>query len=125
MEKKIIIELNDLQQVIQYPTRITAHSETIINYLYVACPDKLLNLSVPTIAICEHFIISVLPGPQPKALSKDNNIEQFNIAVTKIINEDAFSNQFSISLISLVISEIDSYLNLNEILTKVLNNHAP
>ena len=30
-----IVELNDLQQVIYKPIRITAHSETIICHLYV------------------------------------------------------------------------------------------
>ena len=58
---KHIIELNDLQQVINKPTRITAHSETVIDHVYVTTPENVANilfplsLSVISIAVSDHY----------------------------------------------------------------------
>ena len=55
---KNTVELHDLQQVIQSPTRITAHSETIIDHLYVSNTDKLSDISVPCISLSDHYPIA-------------------------------------------------------------------
>ena len=50
-----MVETNDLHQLIKEPTRITAHSSTIIDHLYTSKPDLVMDLLVPNIAVSDHF----------------------------------------------------------------------
>lgn len=54
---KHVIELHDLHQLINESTRITAHSETLLDHLYVSRPEKVTEVSVPKIAISDHYPI--------------------------------------------------------------------
>ena len=54
---KHVVELHDLQQLVTTPTRITAHSSTIIDHLYASSQDKITETFVPNIAISDHFPI--------------------------------------------------------------------
>lgn len=46
---KHIVELHDLQQLLEENTRVTAHSETLIDNLYASSSDKVTDRSVPSI----------------------------------------------------------------------------
>ena len=48
---KHTIELHDLSQIIREPTRITAHSETLIDHIYTSKPENAVDVSVPCIVI--------------------------------------------------------------------------
>ena len=54
---KHVTELHDLHQLIDESTRITAHSETLLDNLYVSSPDKVTEVSVPKIATSDHYPI--------------------------------------------------------------------
>ena len=54
---KHVVETNDLHQLIKEPTRITAHSSTIIDHFYTSKPDLVMDLLVPNIAVSDHFPI--------------------------------------------------------------------
>ena len=41
---KHLVKLHDLQQTIKCPTKITAHSETLFDHLYVSSTDKLSDI---------------------------------------------------------------------------------
>ena len=41
---KHVIEINDLRQLIDKPTRVTAHSETIIDHLYTSSPELVKDI---------------------------------------------------------------------------------
>ena len=54
---KHVIELHDLHQLIDEPDRITAHSETLIDHLYVSIPEKVTEVFVQKVAINDHYHI--------------------------------------------------------------------
>ena len=49
-----VTELNDLHQIITSCTRITAHSETLIDHVYTSCPQHIVESFVPQLAISDH-----------------------------------------------------------------------
>ena len=55
---KQIIETHDLYQHIDTPTRVTAHSETIIDHVYTPDSGNIADISVPSIAISDHYPIA-------------------------------------------------------------------
>ena len=57
IKRKHITELHDLHQLIQEPTRITAHSATLIDHLYVTTPENVTESFVPKIAVSDHYPI--------------------------------------------------------------------
>ena len=54
---KHAMEINDLKQLIKKPTRITAKYSKNIDHLYTSKPDLVVYLSVPNIAVSDHFPI--------------------------------------------------------------------
>ena len=48
---KHIVQLHDLQQLIKTPTRVTAHTETIIDHLYASNSDFVYDVSV-RVGVC-------------------------------------------------------------------------
>ena len=54
---KHIVEINDLQQIIDQPTRVTAHSSTTIDHLYAPNTYRLSEVIVPCMAISDHYPI--------------------------------------------------------------------
>ena len=54
---KHFVELHDLQQLIKTPSRVTAHIETIIDHLYASNVNFVYDVSVPAIAISDHYPI--------------------------------------------------------------------
>ena len=51
------IELHDLHQLTDEPTRIIAHSETLIDHLYASIPEKVTEVFVQKVAISDHYPI--------------------------------------------------------------------
>ena len=70
---KHLVELNDLQQVINDPTRVTAHSETTIDHLYVSVSDHLHDVSVPCIGISDHYPICFTGSTTKKNIKRQNH----------------------------------------------------
>ena len=54
---KHIVELHNKQQLIKVPTRITAHSETLIDHVYVSKPENVISPFVPYIALSGRYPI--------------------------------------------------------------------
>ena len=50
---KHVIEINDLHQLINKLTRVTAHSESIIDHLYTSRPEFVKDLSIPAIVVSD------------------------------------------------------------------------
>ena len=53
-----VIETHDLSQHINTPTRVTAHSETIIDHVYASDSTHMTDMSVPNIAVSDHYPVS-------------------------------------------------------------------
>ena len=54
---KHVIQTNDLHQLIDEPTRVTAHSETIIDHLYTTTPESVKDIHIPKVAVSDHYPI--------------------------------------------------------------------
>ena len=52
---KQVTELNDLHQIITSCTRVTAHSETLIDHVYATCPGHVAESFVPHLAVSDHY----------------------------------------------------------------------
>ena len=124
---KHLVELHDLQQVINCPTRIIAHSETLIDHVYVSNTDKLSDISVPSIAISDHYPICFTRTSAKHSVKRQQH-KTIQYRCYKKFSEQSFLNELSTALDQLVISDSDTnsnFENLNTIILKVLNNHAP
>ena len=54
---KHVIQTNDLHQLIDEPTRVTAHSETIIDHLYTTTPESVIDIHIPKVTVSDHYPI--------------------------------------------------------------------
>ena len=86
---KHIVELHDLQQLIEEHTRVTAHSETLIDHLYVSTSDKVTDISVPSLAISDHYLICFTRSTT-KIIYKRQVTNRYSIAVTKSLTKNDF-----------------------------------
>ena len=124
---KHLRELHDIQQVIKCPTRITAHSETLIDHLYDSTTDKLSDISVSSIAISDHYPICFTRTSIKQSIKRHQHTT-IQYRCYKQFNDQSFLNELSTSLNTFDISDFDSNLNfenMNNILLKVVNKNAP
>ena len=111
---KNTVELYDLQQVIQSLTRITAHSETIIDHLYVFTTDKVADVSVSSISLSDHYPISFTRTTSTHSVKRQEH-QFIYYRCYKRFNEDNFLNELSDSLNTFSISQTDSNHNFESI----------
>ena len=78
---KHVIETHDLSQHINTPTRVTAHSETIIDHVYASDSAHMIDISVPNIAVSDHYP-SCLLVLQPTFILNVRSIFPFSIALS-------------------------------------------
>ena len=124
---KHLVELYDLQQVINCPTRATAHSETTIDHLYTSVSDYIEDVSVPCLGISDHYPICFTRTTSKKAIKRQShkNIQYRSYAN---FDETKFLEELSREQSFINISHTDSaqnFLNWQNIFTKILCKHAP
>ena len=73
---------NDLQQLVNFPTRITAYSETTIDHIYTSTPDNIADVTVQIISLSDHYPVS-FTREATKINLKDTNTSQYSIDATK------------------------------------------
>ena len=124
---KHVIELNDLNQIINQPTRVTAHSEKIINYIYASHSSNVAETFVPCIAVSDHYPVCFTRTVSKNQLKrgihktiqyrcyKNFNEEQFLNNLSETLNNIRFEHGNSDSIFSLWVSSFVS----------VLDEHAP
>ena len=100
---KHIVELHDLQQLIKEHTRVTAHSDTLIDHLYVSSSDKVTDISVPSIAISDHYPICFTRSTS-KINFKRQSHKPIQYRYYKKFNEERFLTDLSGSLNSVNLS---------------------
>lgn len=54
-----LVQLFDLTQLVNEPTRITPTSSTIIDHLYTTNPENIIECFVPSYAIIDHFPVCI------------------------------------------------------------------
>ena len=124
---KHVIELNDLHQVINKPTRITAHSETAIDHVYVTTPENIADIFVPSIAVSNHFPTCFIRTTAKNTIKRHNH-KCIQYRPYSNFNEDIFLEELSENMLSPQVSQTDPNLNFEtwtgEFL-KVFSKHAP
>ena len=106
------VELNDLQQVIQSPTRVTAKSETIIDYLYVSSTDKQSDKSITSIALSAHYPICFTRTSSKNTVKRQHHLT-IQYRCNKKFTDYTFSSDLPHLLNALIISQTDSNQNFD------------
>ena len=109
---KHVIQTNDLHQLIDEPTRVTAHSETIIDHLYTTTPESVKDIQIPKVAVSDHYPIQFtrLTGKSHIKRQQHTIIHYRSI---NNFNEEQFLSDLSDNMSSLNVSPNDSDLNFN------------
>ena len=124
---KNLIESNDLTQVINAPTRVTAHSQTTIDHIYASMPDNMADISSPCIAVSDHYPIC-FTRTTSKSTVKRHAHKAIKYRCYKAFNEDIFLNELAHTLSTFNVSQSDSNYNFSEwtrIFMAILVKHAP
>ena len=107
---KEIVETNDFVQVINKYTRVTAHSQKLIDHVYASIPENIAETFVPNIAISDHNPICFTRSTSKHQLKwKSHKTIQYRCF--KNFNEDTFLNDLSQNLNNMTCSATDSNIN--------------
>ena len=124
---KQVIQTHDLHQHIDTPTRVTAHSEKIIDHIYTSNSDHIADISVPTIAMSDHYPI-YFTRTTAKSQFKRQNHNSIQYRSFKNFNEDNFLKDLADQMETLDISPSDTnsnFINWTSKFTAVFDKHAP
>ena len=87
--KKLVKMLENvrLNQIICDPTRVTSHSKTLIDHVYVSDPTNIIHSCVPVYAASDHYPVCIT---RKFVKSKQNSGKQICYRNMKNFDEDAF-----------------------------------
>ena len=116
---KHVIQTNDLHQLIDEPTRVTAHSETIIDHLYTTTPESVKDIHIPKVAVSDHYPIQFtrLTGKSHIKRQQHSIIHYRSI---NNLNEEQFLSDLSDNMSSLDVSPNDSDLNFSNFINSFM-----
>ena len=97
----------------------TLCDETIIYHLYVSNTDKLSDISVPSIAISDHYPIC-FTRTSTKHSVKRQQLKTIQYCYNKQFNEQSFLNELSTALDPLILPNSDTNLNFENLKTIIL-----
>ena len=123
---KHIVEVNDLQQIIDQPTRVTAHSSTTIDPLYAPNTDRLSEVIVPCMAISDHYPICFTRSTAKRTIKRQSH-QSIQYRCFKKFSDEAFLCELSDTLHHFRVSQIDCNQNVDR-WTQILMffcKHAP
>ncbi|MCU7800562.1 MAG: reverse transcriptase family protein [gamma proteobacterium symbiont of Lucinoma myriamae] len=121
------VEIFDLHQLITVPTRVTAHSETLIDHVYVSKPEHATDAFVPCIAISDHYPVCFTRITSKKQVKRACH-KSIKYRCFKKFNEEAFLTNLSTTMTNLNISQTDTDKNFSlwsSSVVAVLNKYAP
>ena len=121
-----LIELFDLPQLVNDPTRVTETSSTIIDHIYTTHPENIKESFVSTYALSDHFPVCFTRKINCK-ISKSDHITT-SYRCFKSFNEDAFITDLTSDLNNFSASNSDINDDVTiwyNILLKHLDCHAP
>ncbi len=121
-----ITESFQLEQLIEEPTRITKTSETIIDHVYVSCPERISSKVLP-VTLSDHCaLLAVYSNKHSHASSDGHKFIQYRDM--KNFNEATFLNDLG----NVPWSVVETFENPNDALDtwyklyeNVLDDHAP
>ena len=110
---KHIVETNDLQQIIDQPTRVTAHSSTIIDHLYASNTDRLSEVLVPCMAISDHYPICFTRSTAKHTIKKQTH-QTIQYRCFKTFSDEAFLSELSDRINTFRVSQTDCDQNFEK-----------
>ena len=119
-----ITEAFQFEQMIEQPTRVTEHSETIIDLVFTNKPELVTNFGVIHIGISDHSLIFLqrkisVPRFEPKLINK-RNFKHYNV--------DAFRSDLAVCLVNLtstIQDPNDMWSEWKDRFLAVADMHAP
>ena len=128
---KHVVELHDLQQLIITPTRVTAHSETIIDHVYASNVNFTYDVSVPAIAVSDHYPVCFTRSTSRKQFKRQSH-ELIKYRCYSKFNEECFLQDLARETKAIKINISNAMENTNTnfedwtaAFMKIFNNHAP
>ena len=120
-----ILELHDLTQMVEVPTRITSHSETLIDHIYASHPHHVYNVSVPVFALSDHYPVCFTR--KAGCNIKRNMHSYINYRCFKHFDNNSFCTDFINKINEIEFCQTDTNFNFDkwhEIFIETLNKHA-
>lgn len=124
---KHTIELHDLHQLIETPTRITARSETLIDHLYASNTDLVTDITVPEVAISDHYPICFTRCTSKNQFKRHTHKTIQYRCYTKF-NEELFHRDLSHAMDSFDVyldNTNSNFENWSSRFMQIFNQHAP
>lgn len=116
-----------LEQVVQSPTRVTSHSETLIDHIYCNTQTNILSVDVPILGLSDHFPVIVTrkvnPSPIPRKSHFSISYRSFkNFNETEFINDLKSAPWDIIKLFDDTNDIVDSW---SSIFLDIIDKHLP
>ena len=124
---KQVTELNDLHQIITSCTRITAHSETLIDHVYASCPQHIVESFLPQLAISDHYPVCFTRKTSKNQIKRCSH-KSITYRCYKRFDDELFLSDLNYSLCQLNMTSSnvnERFSEWNNIFLTVLDKHAP
>ena len=121
------LEAFDFSQLVKEPTRVTAHSATLIDHVYTNQPDKITECFVPKIALSDHYTVCFTRHTS-QLQTKKRNHNSIKYRSFMIFENSALLEDLNTEIEKFKCSQSDSNMNFstwNALFLSVLNKHAP
>jgi hypothetical protein len=121
-----ILESFNLTQIIPIPTRVTGHSKTLIDHVYVSNVQNIIHVNVPACAMSDHFPLCIT-RKQFKLKSNDSH-KTITYRCMKKFNESLFmSDMFNAewNSVSSAGSPDEALTHWISIFNRILEKHMP
>ena len=120
---KNLINLFDLKQLVQEPTRVTQTSATIIDHVYTSHPENIVNCIVSDLSLSDHFPICFTRKINQRILKHKHITTSYRCF--KNFDENSFLLELTNDLNTFVADELSVEEDFNTIILKHLNEFAP
>lgn len=121
-----LIQLFDLSQLIDQPTRVTETTSTIIDHIYTSNPNIIIECFVSSYAISDHFPVCITRKINNKIAKSEHIATSYRCF--KQFNETSFINDLSSDLNNFTLDSSNinnAFLTWYNIFLKNLDKHAP
>ncbi|XP_050392237.1 uncharacterized protein LOC126810913 [Patella vulgata] len=122
-----VLDLYNLKQIITSPTRVTSHSSTLFDYVIVSSPNNIIETSVPSYSISDHYPTCFTWNKKGIKIPKTNHI-YITYRSFKYFSEPDYINDLQLAPFDNVYSTNDPNKALElwyNTIIPVINKHAP
>lgn len=121
-----LIQLFDLSQIIQQPTRVTEKSSTLIDHVYTSNPENIIECFVPVYSISDHFPVCFTRKINSKIPKSKHVLKSYRCF--KNFDENSFLSDLSEDMNNFSADKPDINHDMQlwySLVLKQLDKHAP